>query len=115
MVLCLAIIVVVASGASLTHLVKDTSVKAFIPAGHEALRTDAAAAETFGLSDTIAIAVTTTDGGAIFRPQSFGPKRQHTHAKHHSWRSVIVTKILLPLPCLTRYIPSLSKKLRLFS
>ena len=55
-------------GAGLTKLVKDTSVKAFIPAGHESLVADTKAAEIFGLSDTIAIAIVTTDRSSIFRP-----------------------------------------------
>ena len=55
-------------GAGLTKLVKDTSVKAFIPAGHESLVADNKAAEIFGLSDTIAIAIVTTDGSSAFRP-----------------------------------------------
>jgi predicted RND superfamily exporter protein len=55
-------------GAGLTKLVKDTSVKAFIPAGHESLVADNKAAEIFGLSDTIAIAIVTTDGSSVFRP-----------------------------------------------
>jgi predicted RND superfamily exporter protein len=55
-------------GAGLTKLVKDTSVKAFIPAGHESLVADNKAADIFGLSDTIAIAIVTTDDSSAFRP-----------------------------------------------
>ena len=55
-------------GAGLTKLVKDTSVKAFIPAGHASLVADNKAAEIFGLSDTIAIAIVTTDGSSVFQP-----------------------------------------------
>lgn len=67
-VLVIAGFAIAICGAGLTKLVKDTSVKAFIPAGHEALITDSKAAEIFGLSDTIAIAVVTTDGSSVFRP-----------------------------------------------
>lgn len=59
---------IIICGAGLTKLVKDTSVKAFIPADHEALIADSKAAEFFGLSDTVAVAVVTTDGGSVFRP-----------------------------------------------
>jgi len=52
----------------LTRLVKDTSVKAFIPVGHASLTADNKAAEIFGLSDTVAVAIITTDGSSIFRP-----------------------------------------------
>ncbi|MBT8065817.1 MAG: outer membrane lipoprotein-sorting protein [Gammaproteobacteria bacterium] len=67
-VLIAAGLAIVICGAGLTKLVKDTSVKAFIPAGHEALLTDSKAAETFGISDTIAVAIVTTDGSSVFRP-----------------------------------------------
>lgn len=56
-------------GAGLSQLVKDTSVKAFIPPGHEALLTDAKVVETFGISDSIAVAAVTADGDTVFRPQ----------------------------------------------
>ena len=64
----LALLAIVVAGGGLSRIVKDTSVKAFIPAGHESLLADAKAAETFGLSDTIAVAVITKDGGSIFTP-----------------------------------------------
>ena len=67
-VLIAAGLAVAICGAGLTKLVKDTSVKAFIPAGHEALVADSMAAETFGLSDTIAIAIVTDDDTSVFRP-----------------------------------------------
>ena len=53
----IALLAIGVTGFGLTKLVKDTSVKAFIPAGHEALLSDAKAADVFGLSDTIAVAV----------------------------------------------------------
>lgn len=68
-VLALAAIAVAICGAGLSQLVKDTSVKAFIPAGHAALLTDTKAAETFGISDAIAVAVVTTDDESVFRPR----------------------------------------------
>lgn len=66
-VLFLAVLAIAICGTGLTKLVKDTSVKAFIPAGHESLVADTKAADIFGLSDTIAIAVVTTDGSSVFR------------------------------------------------
>ncbi len=64
----IAALTIASTGFGLTKLVKDTSVKAFIPAGHESLIADAKAADVFGLSDTIAVAVITTDGGSVFTP-----------------------------------------------
>ena len=66
----LALIGIVAAGSGLTTLVKDTSVKAFIPAGHESLLADSKAEDVFGLSDTIAVAVVRDDGGTIFTPET---------------------------------------------
>lgn len=71
LVLVLATIVVAASGLGLSRLVKDTSVKAFIPPGHESLVADNKTSEIFGLSDTIAVALIAEDGGQIFRPDVF--------------------------------------------
>lgn len=61
-VLALALAVIVVSSAGLTRLVKDTSVKAFIPADDPALLADEKAERIFGLSDSIAIAVAARDG-----------------------------------------------------
>jgi len=66
-VLIIAGLVIAICGAGLTKLVKDTSVKAFIPPGHEALLSDSKAADIFGLSDTIAVAIVTTDGSSVFQ------------------------------------------------
>jgi len=71
-VLLVAALAIALCGTGLTKLVKDTSVKAFIPAGHEALVTDSKAAEVFGLSDTLAVAIVTTDGGSVFQPDVLG-------------------------------------------
>ena len=69
LVLFAALLAIAISAAGLARLVKDTSVKAFIPAGHESLIADSKAADIFGISDTIAVAVVTTDGGSVFRPE----------------------------------------------
>jgi len=64
-----ALIAVAATG--LGKLVKDTSVKAFIPPNHPALLADERAEEIFGLSDSIAIAIVTRDSSSIFSPSAF--------------------------------------------
>lgn len=64
-----SVLVIAIGGIGLTKLVKDTSVKAFIPADHEALVTDNRVAEVFGLSDTIAVALVTLDGASVFQPE----------------------------------------------
>ncbi len=66
-VIC-GLLVTLLAGSGLTKLAKDTSVKAFIPPGHESLLADAKTTEIFGLSDTIAIAMITTDGRPVFEP-----------------------------------------------
>ncbi len=68
-VLVAAAIAIAICATGLTRLVKDTSVKAFIPAGHESLVADDKASSIFGLSDTIAIAVLSTDDRTVFRPE----------------------------------------------
>ena len=67
--LVVALVVVAVAASGLTRLVKDTSVKAFIPADHPALLADEKAEAVFGLSDSIAVAVTASDGD-IFSPDS---------------------------------------------
>ncbi|MEM9690155.1 MAG: hypothetical protein AAF917_11835, partial [Pseudomonadota bacterium] len=57
-------------GTGLTRLIKDTSVKAFIPAEHESLKTDARTDNIFGLSYSIAVAVVRSDGRSMFDPAS---------------------------------------------
>ncbi|MEM7613090.1 MAG: MMPL family transporter, partial [Pseudomonadota bacterium] len=68
LVVLLAVVVIVFTGAGLTRLVKDTSVKAFIPPGHSSLAADEKAEALFGLSDTIAVALITQDGRNVFSP-----------------------------------------------
>jgi len=62
----LAFLVIAACGAGLPRLVKDTSVRAFIPAGHPALRTDAEVRDVFGISDTIAVALLCDGDETVF-------------------------------------------------
>jgi predicted RND superfamily exporter protein len=64
----LTLILVLVSAAGLTQIVKDASVKAFIPPDHPSLYSDALAEEVFGLSDSLAIAIVVEDGGTVFEP-----------------------------------------------
>ncbi|MDJ0653559.1 MAG: outer membrane lipoprotein-sorting protein [Xanthomonadales bacterium] len=66
--LIITLIIIVCSAAGLSRLVKDTSVKAFIPAGHASLVADERATEVFGLSDSIAVAVLTEEYDGVFSP-----------------------------------------------
>ena len=70
MMLALGLLMIAITASGLTQLVKDTSVKAFIPPGHESLLADAKAAELFGMSDTVAVAIITNDGSSIFTESS---------------------------------------------
>jgi len=52
----------------LTHLVKDTSVEAFIPDDHPSLIANNRAHDIFGISDPVVVAVMTEVGRSVFRP-----------------------------------------------
>lgn len=52
----------------LTHLVKDTSVEAFIPDDHPSLVANNQARDLFGISDPVVVTVMTRDGRSVFRP-----------------------------------------------
>ncbi|MGB5705674.1 MAG: hypothetical protein WBM41_02505, partial [Arenicellales bacterium] len=65
--LSISVLAIAIASSGLAKLVKDTSVKAFIPPDHPVLVADQKAADEFGLSDTIAIALTTT-GTTVFEP-----------------------------------------------
>lgn len=68
--LSLCLLAIGAAAAGLTTLVKDTSVKAFIPVDHPSIVADEHARSTFGLSDTIAVAIT-PESGTVFDPAVF--------------------------------------------
>ncbi|MEN7344135.1 MAG: MMPL family transporter, partial [Pseudomonadota bacterium] len=68
LVVIVALILIGLSAAGLSRLVKDTSVKAFIPPEHPSLIADQRAESLFGLSDSIAIAIFSDDGKTIYRP-----------------------------------------------
>lgn len=69
--LTLCLVAIGGGGAGLTTLVKDTSLKAFIPPDHPAVVADERARSTFGLADTIAVAIT-PESGTVFDPAVFG-------------------------------------------
>ncbi|MEE4278289.1 MAG: outer membrane lipoprotein-sorting protein [Halieaceae bacterium] len=64
----LSLLVILLCAGGLATIVKDTSVKAFIPPEHPSLVSDALAEEVFGLSDSLAVAIVVTDGGSVFEP-----------------------------------------------
>ncbi len=66
LVLALSAIFIVCCGAGLGQLVKDTSIKAFIPPDHPSRLADDKAREIFGLSDTVATAIMAPEGETIF-------------------------------------------------
>ena len=74
----LTLLLVIVSAGGLTQIVKDTSVKAFIPPDHPSLYSDALAEEVFGLSDALAIAIVVKDGGTVFEPAHLDLIRQLT-------------------------------------
>ena len=71
LILLISVIMIAIGATGLTRLVKDTSVKAFIPPDHPVLQADEHAAEVFGLSDTVAVAIVTRDESSIFTPAAF--------------------------------------------
>ncbi len=71
LMLLMSLVVIGVTGAGLGQLVKDTSVKAFIPPNHPAILAEEQATEIFGLSDSIAVAIVTRDGSSIFTPSTF--------------------------------------------
>lgn len=68
-VVLLFLVILASTGAGLARLVKDTSVKAFIPPGHPSLVTDQAITETFGLTDTVAVAMISRNDRAVFQAE----------------------------------------------
>ncbi|MEM8766391.1 MAG: MMPL family transporter, partial [Pseudomonadota bacterium] len=66
LILLLSGLFVAWAATGLTTLVKDTSVRAFIPTDHPSVLTEALIDDVFGLTDPIAIAVVSEDGSSIF-------------------------------------------------
>jgi hypothetical protein len=65
-----SLVLILALAAGLSQLVKDTSVKAFIPPEHPSLVADAMAEEVFGISDSLAVALVFDRPDAVFTPRS---------------------------------------------
>ncbi len=68
-VLWISLLLIAGAAAGLLHLVKDTSVDAFVPPDHPSIQADDRVREVFGLSDPIVVAVMSRDGGSVFRPE----------------------------------------------
>ena len=69
LVLTLGLILLLITLAGLPRLTKDTSISAFIPDDHPSLAANESVKETFGLADTVAIAVVLEQGGSVFPPE----------------------------------------------
>lgn len=65
-VVAVGLLFVIAAGAGLTQLVKDTSVDAFVPDDHPSLLANERVEELFGLTDSLAIAVFTEQPDGVF-------------------------------------------------
>jgi predicted RND superfamily exporter protein len=66
-VVLISLALLLGTAAGLMHLVKDTSVKAFIPNDHPSLLTDQDITRTFGLTDTVAVAMVSQDDSTVFQ------------------------------------------------
>jgi predicted RND superfamily exporter protein len=68
LLLILSLLLIIGLAAGLSQLVKDTSVKAFIPPDHPSLAADAMVDDVFGISDSLAIALVFDEPDAVFTP-----------------------------------------------
>ncbi len=80
LVLILSGVFILVTASGMTQLSKDTSVRAFIPQDDPSVVNDDRITEIFGLSEPIAVAVTTADGGSIFTSRSLTLVRDLTNA-----------------------------------
>ncbi|WP_191965200.1 outer membrane lipoprotein-sorting protein [Marinobacter halotolerans] len=76
LVTLVSILLLLVMAAGLMNLVKDTSVKAFIPSDHPSRITDRNITDTFGLTDTVAVAMISRDGSTVFTPQALATQKQ---------------------------------------
>ncbi|MEM1173503.1 MAG: outer membrane lipoprotein-sorting protein [Pseudomonadota bacterium] len=67
-VLFFSLLLIAIAGAGLGHLVKDTSIEAFMPNGHPALVADERVEAIFDLHDPVAIAIESRNGESVFNP-----------------------------------------------
>jgi len=76
LVTLVSILLLLVMAAGLMNLVKDTSVKAFIPSDHPSRITDRNITDTFGLTDTVAVAMISRDGSTVFTPRALAAQKQ---------------------------------------
>ncbi|MCR9260667.1 MAG: outer membrane lipoprotein-sorting protein [Pseudomonadaceae bacterium] len=76
----LGLLFIIIAGSGLTRLVKDTSIDAFVPAGHESLLANERTKTLFGLTEPIAVAVFTRNGETVFSTQTLAVVEQITEA-----------------------------------
>ncbi len=80
LVLILSCVFILLTASGMARLSKDTSVRAFIPQDDPSVVNDDRITEIFGLSEPIAVAVTTADGSSIFTSRSLSLVRDLTDA-----------------------------------
>ena len=76
----LGLLFIILAGSGLTRLVKDTSIDAFVPAGHESLLANEMTKTLFGLTEPIAVAVFTQNGDNVFSAETLAVVDQITAA-----------------------------------
>jgi predicted RND superfamily exporter protein len=78
--LMLSLLLIAGLTAGLPTLVKDTSIKAFIPPDHPSLVADAMAEEVFGIANSLAVALLFEDEAGVFTPEGLALVRSVTDA-----------------------------------
>jgi predicted RND superfamily exporter protein len=76
LVVLISVMLLLGTAAGLLTIVKDTSVKAFIPSDHASRITDRDITETFGLTDTVAVAMISKNGSTVFQPEALATLEQ---------------------------------------
>jgi hypothetical protein len=76
LIVLVSVMLLLGTAAGLLTIVKDTSVKAFIPSDHPSRITDQDITETFGLTDTVAVAMISQDGSNVFQPNALAALEQ---------------------------------------
>lgn len=70
LILITSLLLIIGLAGGLAQLVKDTSVKAFIPPDHPSLVADDLVEEVFGISDSLAVALVFDDERGVFTPEA---------------------------------------------
>ena len=76
LVVLVSVMLLLGTTAGLLTIVKDTSVKAFIPSDHPSRITDQDITKTFGLTDTVAVAMISQDGSTVLQPDALAALEQ---------------------------------------